>query len=143
MADDEDMGDLDAILDNALDEFTDELEDPRDQLGNAVSQAAKQSAQASENLNKADAGRTDVIAEGMAKLMEDMKNPEFASTLEDTFKKMASGGTPENPSDPFAALHQGGNPMDKSIASTLKNMSEASADMEGCLLYTSPSPRDS
>ena len=37
----------------------------------------------------------------------------------------------ENPSDPFAALHQGGNPMDKSIASTLKNMSEASADMEG------------
>ena len=131
MADDEDMGDLDAILDNALDEFTDELEDPRDQLGNAVSQAANQSAQASENLNKAGAGRTDVIAEGMAKLMEDMKNPEFASTLEDTFKKMASGGTPENPSDPFAALHQGGNPMDKSIASTLKNMSEASADMEG------------
>ena len=67
----------------------------------------------------------------MADLMDKMKDPEFASTLEDTFKKLASGGTPENPSDPFAALHQGGNPMDKSVASTLKMMSEASSDMEG------------
>ena len=129
----EETGDLDAILDNALDQFVDELDEEQGDVNATVSKAAKDTAlQSTEDDKKIGSAQgNDVIAESMADLMDKMKDPEFASTLEDTFKKLASGGTPENPEDPFAALHQGGNPMDKSVASTLKMMSEASSDMEG------------
>lgn len=129
----EETGDLDAILDNALDQFVDELDEEQGDVNATVSKAAKDMAlQSTEDDKKIGSAQgNDVIAESMADLMDKMKDPEFASTLEDTFKKLASGGTPENPEDPFAALHQGGNPMDKSVASTLKMMSEASSDMEG------------
>ena len=128
----EETGDLDAILDNALDQFVDELDEEQGDVNATVKQASMDTALKSTSDDKKMSGQgNDVIAESMAGLMDKMKDPEFASTLEDTFKKLASGGTPENPSDPFAALHQGGNPMDKSVASTLKMMSEASSDMEG------------
>ena len=129
----EETGDLDAILDNALDQFVDELDEEQGDVNATVSKAAKDTAlQSTEDDKRIGSSQgNDVIAESMADLMDKMKDPEFASTLEDTFKKLASGGTPENPEDPFAALHQGGNPMDKSVASTLKMMSEASSDMEG------------
>tara|TARA_B110000008_G_scaffold271738_1_gene303590 strand:- start:365 stop:1195 length:831 start_codon:yes stop_codon:yes gene_type:complete len=128
----EETGDLDAILDNALDQFVDELDEEQGDVNATVKQASMDTALKSTSDDKKMSGQgNDVIAESMADLMDKMKDPEFASTLEDTFKKLASGGTPENPSDPFAALHQGGNPMDKSVASTLKMMSEASSDMEG------------
>ena len=128
----EETGDLDAILDNALDQFVDELDEEQGDVNATVKQASMDTALKSTSDDKKMSGQgNDVIAERMAGLMDKMKDPEFASTLEDTFKKLASGGTPENPSDPFAALHQGGNPMGKSVASTLKMMSEASSDMEG------------
>ena len=128
----EETGDLDAILDNALDQFVDELDEEQGDVNATVKQASMDTALKSTSDDKKMSGQgNDVMAESMADLMDKMKDPEFASTLEDTFKKLASGGTPENPSDPFAALHQGGNPMDKSVASTLKMMSEASSDMEG------------
>lgn len=130
----EETGDLDAILDNALDQFVDELDEEQGDVNAMVKQASSNTALKSTNDDKrmsVGGHGNDVIAESMADLMDKMKDPEFSSTLEDTFKKLASGGTPDNPSDPFAALHQGGNPMDKSVASTLKMMSEASSEMEG------------
>ena len=108
----EETGDLDAILDNALDQFVDELDEEQGDVNATVSKAAKDTAlQSTEDDKRIGSSQgNDVIAESMADLMDKMKDPEFASTLEDTFKKLASGGTPENPEDPFAALHQGATP---------------------------------
>ena len=91
----------DDILDGALDEFDDDLDGNEDE--NDVSQAIKSSATAGANANRLmDAsggpggGQMDDMAAAMGQLMEEMKNPEFASTLEDTFAQLAAGGPASN-----------------------------------------------
>ena len=127
----------DSILDNALDEFEDDLDGEEDDGSSAV----KSSVQAGMLTNNAPKTQgpgenNDDMAAAMSQLMDEMKNPEFASTLEETFKQLAAGGPAGNAPNPFAGKGPGpkgpGNaPMDASVANTLKMLAETGKDLEG------------
>ena len=128
----------DDILDNALDEFEDDLdEDEQD----GVQAAIQESAAAGVLTDAAGGGAAGAGGEGnediaaaMSALMDEMKNPEFASTLEDTFKQLAAGGPAGSGANPFAgvgAAGAGNTPMDASVANTLKMLAETGKDLEG------------
>jgi len=98
----------DEILDDALDEFEDDLD------GNEVmssEEAIKSSVKAVMDAPPTIGGdgQTDDISAAMGKLMEEMKNPDFASTLEDTFKQLAAGGPASGVANPFAGKGPGPN----------------------------------
>ena len=139
------LKDADDILDGALDEFEDDLmgDEDMDDGSKAIKSSANAGATADRLKESArgpggdvGGGNTDDMAAAMSQLMEEMKNPEFASTLEDTFKQLAAGGPAGNAPNPFAGKGPGPNgpgnaPMDASVANTLKMLAETGKDLEG------------
>jgi peroxin-19 len=126
----------DDILDGALDEFEDDLNG--DEEGDAMG-AIKKAAALTNSTGSTpgpNSGQMDDMAAAMGSLMEEMKNPEFASTLEDTFKQLAAGGSAGSLDNPFSGKGPGPNgpgnaPMDASVANTLKMLAETGKDLEG------------
>ena len=129
----------DDILDNALDEFEDDLEDDEQEGLRAAIQESASRTEGALLADKFGSGEGAVegnedIAAAMSALMDEMKNPEFASTLEDTFKQLAAGGPAGSGTNPFAGVGKAGagnNPMDASVANTLKLLAETGKDLEG------------
>jgi hypothetical protein len=116
---------LDDMLDSALDAFDDDEEAGMsdEDLKAAVSAAAIDAANATDNV-KSDPD-ADILTQGMAKLMEEMQDPEFAQTLQQTFQQLSSssnesGGLPAM-MNPFAVdgFGQTESDFDKTIAATL------------------------
>ena len=124
----------DDILDGALDEFEDDLNGDED--GDAMGAIKKAAALTNSTGSTPNSGQMDDMAAAMGSLMEEMKNPEFASTLEDTFKQLAAGGSAGSLDNPFSGKGPGPNgpgnaPMDASVANTLKMLAETGKDLEG------------
>ena len=139
------MGDaLDDILDSALDEIEDDGGDGAGlDLRNAAKSAAGRSYEGAlrgaENAKEAAASSSaDALGLGgdegaeaeMAKLLQQLQDPEIAKTLEETFAKLSSGdqATVDElaKESMMASMAQGDGEMDENVAQTLKMLAEAS-----------------
>ena len=92
----------------------------------AVAAAAAEAAKPSESKpSTLDGPSVDALTEGMAKLMEEMQDPEFAKTLQETFQQLSTGGNGDDlPSmmNPFSMATPGENDseLDENLVKTLQ-----------------------
>ena len=142
------MGDaLDDILNSALDEIE---EDGGDGAGLDLQNAAKSAAgrsyegamRGAEQAKEAGASSSGAGLGGdedaemeMAKLLQQLQDPEIAKTLEETFSKLSSGDQASvdelAKESLMSSMAQGDGEMDENVAKTLKMLAEASKGMEG------------
>lgn len=132
--------DLDNILDDALDEIdaddddrqveeAQECEKASSELQDAVKKAATESAAAAEEsvsaASKATEGES--LEESMAKLMQDMQDPEFAKGLDEAMKLFSGEG---NDKDATKALEGILGDEDAEFSETFKQLAEATKKLE-------------
>lgn len=129
---------LDDILSSALDEFDeDEIVEETSSKSKMSSAAAAAAKVAKDAEVKALEERGGELGENLSSLLEQMNDPAFADTLEETLTKLsAEGGDIEAAMNPFSTGRTGENGdhtkvLDADIAKTLQGLAEAAGDMEG------------
>lgn len=132
--------DLDDILNSALDDFDDD-----DDL--QVAESSSTAVEGGDTQRQAVDEKATEMNKNMEQLMNDLQNPEFQKTLEDTLKQLGQGGDMgdlEKMMAPFTAPQQPGGSqtaaeavakettdIDSNVAKTLQALADSSKDLEG------------
>jgi peroxin-19 len=132
----DDRKELDDILERALDEFDvgeDAIETGKSSTAlDAASMAASKQTAAAE-AKAAGLAVDEELEKAMQTMMENMKNPDFARTLDATIRELNEGGPSTEGAGMFGGVGTGGaDPeTDKNLAETLQMLAKLSSDQDG------------